>query len=66
LLAGVDEAAIARMEEGSRRHALRRAHEMADVADLLRELGVEPRVAEAARLQLEALRREAEAGAPRG
>jgi 3-hydroxyisobutyrate dehydrogenase-like beta-hydroxyacid dehydrogenase len=59
LFAGVDEAGIARMEEGSRRHAERRAHEMADVAALLRELGVEPRVARAARAQLEALRREA-------
>jgi 3-hydroxyisobutyrate dehydrogenase-like beta-hydroxyacid dehydrogenase len=63
LFAGVDEAALARMEEGSRRHAARRAHEMADVADLLCELGVQPRVAEAARAQLEALRRAAEAGA---
>lgn len=66
LFTGVDEAALGRMEEGSRRHALRRAHEMADVAALLRELGVEPRVAEAAKAQLEALRREAGAGAPRG
>jgi 3-hydroxyisobutyrate dehydrogenase-like beta-hydroxyacid dehydrogenase len=58
LFAGMDEAGIERMEEGSRRHAQRRAHEMADVAGLLRELGVEPRLAEAARAQLEALRRE--------
>jgi len=63
LFGGVDEAGIERMEEGSRRHAERRAHEMADVAALLRELGVEPRLAEAARAQLEALRREAAAGA---
>ena len=66
LFAGVDEAAIARMEEGSRRHAARRAHEMADVEELLRELGVEARVAEAAKAQLEALRDEAPAAAPPG
>jgi 3-hydroxyisobutyrate dehydrogenase-like beta-hydroxyacid dehydrogenase len=62
LFAGVDEAGIERMEEGSRRHAARRAHEMADVAALLRELGVEPRVAEAAKAQLEALPRSPVAG----
>jgi hypothetical protein len=37
---------------------------MADVAELLRELGVEPRVAEAAKAQLDALRDEAPAAAP--
>ena len=59
LFARVDETGIERMEEGSRRHAARRAHEMVDVAALLRELGVEPRLAEAAKAQLEALQREA-------
>jgi 3-hydroxyisobutyrate dehydrogenase-like beta-hydroxyacid dehydrogenase len=59
LFAGVDGAGIARMEEGSRRHAQRRAHEMADVAALLRELGLEPRVAEAAKAQLEGFERRA-------
>jgi 3-hydroxyisobutyrate dehydrogenase-like beta-hydroxyacid dehydrogenase len=59
LFAGMDEAEIGRMEEGSRRHAHRRAHEMADVAALLRELGVEPHIAEAARARLEALERAA-------
>jgi 3-hydroxyisobutyrate dehydrogenase-like beta-hydroxyacid dehydrogenase len=59
LFAGVDAGGIERMEEGSRRHAERRAHEMADAAALLRELGVEPRLAEASMGQLEALRREA-------
>jgi 3-hydroxyisobutyrate dehydrogenase len=43
------------MEDGSRRHAVRRAHEMADVAALLRELGVTPHTSEAARAQLEEL-----------
>src|SRR4051794_4829576 len=62
LFAGVDEAGIERMEEGSRRHAARRAHEMADVAALLRELDVEPRLVEAAKAQLEALRRWTVAG----
>jgi 3-hydroxyisobutyrate dehydrogenase-like beta-hydroxyacid dehydrogenase len=50
-----DDDALTRMERGSRKHARRRGHEMADVAALLRELGVEPHVAEAARLQLEAM-----------
>ena len=52
-----DDQALTRMEQGSRRHARRRAHEMADVAALLRELGVPPHFAEAARLQLEELER---------
>ena len=46
---------IERMEHGSRAHARRRAHEMADVAGELRALGVEPRMTEAARELLEAL-----------
>jgi 3-hydroxyisobutyrate dehydrogenase-like beta-hydroxyacid dehydrogenase len=54
LLAAAD---LDRMESGSRQHAARRAHEMLDVAALLRdELGVEPRMSEAARASLEALR----------
>jgi 3-hydroxyisobutyrate dehydrogenase-like beta-hydroxyacid dehydrogenase len=57
LFAGVDETAIERMEDGSRRHAARLAHEMADVAALLRELDVEPRLAEAAKAQLESFER---------
>jgi 3-hydroxyisobutyrate dehydrogenase-like beta-hydroxyacid dehydrogenase len=36
-----------RMETGSRTHAVRRLHEMEDVAAQLRELGVQPRVSEA-------------------
>jgi len=56
LLESGDAAALDRMVTGSRRHAARREHEMADVAALLRELGVEPRVSEAARGWLRALR----------
>jgi 3-hydroxyisobutyrate dehydrogenase-like beta-hydroxyacid dehydrogenase len=56
LVAGSDET-LRRMEEGSRRHAARRAHEMADACELLRELGVSPLLADAARAQLEELRR---------
>lgn len=55
LLSGGDAGTLDRFEQGSRKHAHRRAHEMADVAALLRELGVEPHVAEAARAQLEEL-----------
>ena len=55
LFASTDDAALDRLEQGSRTHARRRAHEMADVAALLRELGVEPQLSEAARRQLEEL-----------
>jgi 3-hydroxyisobutyrate dehydrogenase-like beta-hydroxyacid dehydrogenase len=48
--------AVRRLETGSVRHAERRAHEMADVAALLRELGVTPHVSEASRAQLEGFR----------
>ena len=41
-------ALVERLEDGSRRHAARRAHEVAEAGALLRELGVEPRVCEAA------------------
>jgi 3-hydroxyisobutyrate dehydrogenase-like beta-hydroxyacid dehydrogenase len=44
-----------RMETGSIRHAERRMHEMRDVAQLLDELGVQPRVALAAGAWLEEL-----------
>jgi len=59
LLASADEDALERMEHGSRRHAARRAHEMADVAALLRELGVSSHMSDAARAQLEELRDDA-------
>jgi 3-hydroxyisobutyrate dehydrogenase-like beta-hydroxyacid dehydrogenase len=55
LLSSADEGTLRRMEDGSRRHAVRRAHEMADVAALLHELGVAPRMSEAARALLEDL-----------
>jgi 3-hydroxyisobutyrate dehydrogenase-like beta-hydroxyacid dehydrogenase len=44
-----------RMLEGSRRHAVRRVQEMQAAVELLTELGIEPRVAEAARGSLEGL-----------
>jgi 3-hydroxyisobutyrate dehydrogenase-like beta-hydroxyacid dehydrogenase len=50
-----DDETLTRLEEGSRRHARRRARELADVADLLRELGVAPHLADAARAQLDEL-----------
>jgi 3-hydroxyisobutyrate dehydrogenase-like beta-hydroxyacid dehydrogenase len=59
LLESADAAALERMVTGSRRHAARREHEMADVAALLRELDVEPRMSEAARAWLAQLRQEA-------
>lgn len=59
LLSSADESTLERMEDGSRRHAVRRAHEMAEVVTLLRELGVTPQMADAARAQLEELHRRA-------
>jgi 3-hydroxyisobutyrate dehydrogenase-like beta-hydroxyacid dehydrogenase len=58
LLASADEATLQRMESGSRRHAVRRAHEMEEVAVLLHELGVTPHMSDAARAQLEDLQRD--------
>jgi 3-hydroxyisobutyrate dehydrogenase-like beta-hydroxyacid dehydrogenase len=54
-LAAADQATLARLEEGSHRHALRRSHEMAAASELLRELGVPSRVAHASQLWLEDL-----------
>jgi 3-hydroxyisobutyrate dehydrogenase-like beta-hydroxyacid dehydrogenase len=58
LLESADADALERMVTGSRRHAARREHEMADVGALLRELGVEPRMSDAARAWLGQLRDE--------
>jgi len=55
LFESADAALAERMEKGSIRHAERRMHEMRDVAALLRELGVQPRVADAAAAWLEEL-----------
>jgi 3-hydroxyisobutyrate dehydrogenase-like beta-hydroxyacid dehydrogenase len=55
LLSSAEAATLARMEDGTRRHAVRRAHEMSDVVALLNELGVGSHMAGAARAQLEDL-----------
>lgn len=55
-LEGADAALVARLETGSVRHAARRVHELADASALLRELGVEPRVSQAALGWLQELR----------
>jgi 3-hydroxyisobutyrate dehydrogenase-like beta-hydroxyacid dehydrogenase len=57
LLSSADANTLERMETGSRRHAVRRAHEMEEVAALLGELGVTAHMSEAARAQLEGFRR---------
>jgi 3-hydroxyisobutyrate dehydrogenase-like beta-hydroxyacid dehydrogenase len=54
-LAAADASTLDRMEQGSYRHALRRAHEMAAASELLDELAVPPRVARASQLWLEEL-----------
>jgi 3-hydroxyisobutyrate dehydrogenase-like beta-hydroxyacid dehydrogenase len=54
-LAAADDSTLARLEEGSYRHALRRAHEMAAAAELLGELSVPPRISRASQLWLEEL-----------
>jgi 3-hydroxyisobutyrate dehydrogenase-like beta-hydroxyacid dehydrogenase len=62
-LDAADASLLDRFEDGSRAHAGRRVEEMEAACDLLRELGVEPRVAAAAAAQLAALRETAPAGA---
>ncbi len=54
-LSAADHSTLARIEEGSHRHALRRSHEMAAASDLLGELAVPSRVARASQLWLEDL-----------
>ncbi|HEY2603589.1 MAG TPA: DUF1932 domain-containing protein [Thermoleophilaceae bacterium] len=60
VLDSADRALVARLETGSRKHAARRVHEMEDAAALLRELGVEPRISEAAAGWLMELRNNSE------
>lgn len=55
LFGSTDDAALERMERGSRKHARRRAHEMSDVSALLAELGVDSQLSDAARRQLEGM-----------
>jgi 3-hydroxyisobutyrate dehydrogenase-like beta-hydroxyacid dehydrogenase len=57
-LEGFDAATLDRLEQGSIRHARRRAEEMAASADLLRELGVPARIATASEQWLAQLRDE--------
>ena len=57
LLSAADDTSLRRMEDGSREHAVRRTREMADVAALLADLGVEAYMSNAARAQLEELAR---------
>lgn len=61
-LAGFDDMTIGRLVDGTRKHARRRADEMTAATEQLIELGVQPRIAAAARDLLIALRdQEAEA-----
>jgi 3-hydroxyisobutyrate dehydrogenase-like beta-hydroxyacid dehydrogenase len=61
-LTSADAARLERLETGSRRHAARRVHEVRDASALLRELGIEPRVSEAAAGWLAQLQQEGEDG----
>jgi 3-hydroxyisobutyrate dehydrogenase-like beta-hydroxyacid dehydrogenase len=54
-LESADGSLLDRLVDGSRRHAARRVDEMEAACELLRELGVEPRVAAGAAAQLVAL-----------
>jgi len=63
-LEGFDAATVDRLVDGSRRHALRRSHEMAAAVKLLTELEVPSRVAAASLGLLSDLVRDAEAGVP--
>jgi 3-hydroxyisobutyrate dehydrogenase-like beta-hydroxyacid dehydrogenase len=60
VLDGATAATVDRLEQGSIRHARRRAHEMMAAGDLLDELGVPPRVARASQAWLEQLTAEAD------
>ena len=51
-LESADEALVDRLVDGSRRHAARRVDEMDAACELLRDLGVETRIAAAAAAQL--------------
>jgi 3-hydroxyisobutyrate dehydrogenase-like beta-hydroxyacid dehydrogenase len=55
-LAGFDDRTIDRLVDGTHRHARRRADEMAAATEQLGELGVQPRIAAAARDLLAELR----------
>jgi 3-hydroxyisobutyrate dehydrogenase-like beta-hydroxyacid dehydrogenase len=52
VLASADESLLNRLLEGSRRHAARRVDEMEAACELLRDLGVEPRIAAGAKATL--------------
>jgi hypothetical protein len=56
-----DEALLERLVSGSARHAARRIDEVADAGELLAELGIEPRVTQAAGGWLAQLDRERDA-----
>ncbi len=64
-LEDADGALLQRLIEGSRIHAERRVEEMAAAAEMLEEVGVEPRIASASEAWLRSLARESETGAPR-
>jgi len=62
-----DRGTLERLVNGSVRHARRRVHEMEAAAEVVRDLGVTPHVADAARRVLEGLRdRPAVSGSPAG
>jgi hypothetical protein len=62
VLTGADAALLERLVAGSARHATRRIGEVRDARELLAELGVEPRVTEAAGGWLAQLEQEGESG----
>jgi 3-hydroxyisobutyrate dehydrogenase-like beta-hydroxyacid dehydrogenase len=61
-LTAASEATVDRLEQGSRQHARRRAEEMADAAELLRSLGIAPRIADASEQWLRQLLAEQDPG----
>jgi 3-hydroxyisobutyrate dehydrogenase-like beta-hydroxyacid dehydrogenase len=61
-LDAADAGTLTRMEEGSYRHAVRRAHEMAAASEMLGELSVPARVCQASQLWLEDLARRGQPG----
>src|SRR5262249_20959218 len=57
-LAGADASLVERLVTGGRRHAVRRTEEMEAAAELLGELGVEPRISQASASWLSDLARD--------
>ena len=64
-LAAADASTVQRIVTGTRRHAVRRGHEMAAAAEMLTDLGVQPIMADASRALHERIAAEGQAASAR-